>query len=119
MEVNIRINELELRSCSNDPSMSTHATLEIVEWQSVGHCICVAYWISNGDDELDLQFVGDRPFECDKGLVEISDVVVTILRAEKKSEPVFDAVVKSKEKPDFKLLSGDMIWLCKPGIPRL
>ena len=66
MEVNIRINELELRSCSNDPSMSTHATLEIVEWQSVGHCICVAYWVSNGDDELDLKFVGDRPFECDR-----------------------------------------------------
>lgn len=91
MIVNIRINELELRSCSNDGDViHVHTTLEIIEWQSVGHCYVVAYWVSNSDDEPDLKFVGDRPFKCDRddfwALAELGQIAVQKMLARTEEE---------------------------------
>jgi hypothetical protein len=46
-----------------------------------------------------------------------SDTQVTVLRSSNSNPFVFEALVKAKEKTDFKLQPGDMIWLSKTGIP--
>ena len=72
MKFNLRIEDLEVRSCSiNLLSDGEHDRAEIVKWSKKhnkkGLCFTVAYW--NLDEEgYDLQFVGGRPFDTDTGI---------------------------------------------------
>jgi hypothetical protein len=40
-----------------------------------------------------------------------TEVKVTVLRSQKKTEPVFDDVVKASAKPSFRVNKDDVIWL--------
>lgn len=67
MKFNFRINNLEMRSCSNHLlNKGEHTTAEIVKWakdkDNKEYCWTVAYWIK-GKEGFDLQFVGSRPFD--------------------------------------------------------
>ena len=71
MKFNIRIEDIELRSCSiNLLSDGEHDRAEIVKWSrgrdsvSAWVCCTVAYWNKN-EEGYDLQFVGGRPFNTD------------------------------------------------------
>jgi hypothetical protein len=69
MKFNLRIEDLEVRSCdSNLLSSSEHTRAHIVKWSNdtdkKEYCWTIAYWIE-GKETIDLQFVGARPFEVD------------------------------------------------------
>jgi hypothetical protein len=73
MKFNLRIEDLEVRSCNiNLLSDGEHNRAEIVEWskgtgKTQSHSCTLAYW--NLDEEgYDLQFVGGRPFDTDTGI---------------------------------------------------
>jgi len=53
----------------------------------------------------------------DQTLYRGKPVFVMILRKKKPSTLVFDNLVKEDEKPDFSLMSGDMIWLARGDGP--
>lgn len=72
MKFNLRIEDLELRSCGKHfLSDSEHNRAEIVKWSNdtdkKEYCWTVAYW-NEGKEGYDLQFVGDRLFDVDSGL---------------------------------------------------
>ncbi len=60
MKFNIRVKDLELRSCPG------HCKAEIVKWANdtdgKEYCWTVAYW-EKSKEGYNLRFVGDRPFE--------------------------------------------------------
>lgn len=73
MKFNLRIEDLEVRSCNiHLLSDGEHNRAEIVEWskgrdKTQSHSCTLAYW--NLDEEgYDLQFVGGRPFDTDTGI---------------------------------------------------
>ncbi len=70
MKFNIRIEDIELRSCSiNLLSDGEHDRAEIVKWSKgidkKEYCCTVAYWNLEETEDYSLQFVGDRPFNVD------------------------------------------------------
>jgi hypothetical protein len=70
MKFNIRIDNLEIRSC-NETLLSggDHTTAEVVKWdgEERPNCYTIAYW-SKGGEGYELQFVGNRPFDVDEKL---------------------------------------------------
>ena len=72
MKFNLRIEDLEVRSCNiNLLSDGEHDRAEIVKWSrsrdKKEHCCTVAYWNLDKED-YNLQFVGNRPFDADTGI---------------------------------------------------
>tara|TARA_R110000803_G_scaffold11686_8_gene34748 strand:- start:146 stop:589 length:444 start_codon:yes stop_codon:yes gene_type:complete len=72
MKFNLRIEDLELRSCTiNLLSDGEHDRAEIVKWSKKtnkkGLCFTVAYWNKN-EEGHNLQFVGNRPFAVDSAV---------------------------------------------------
>ena len=73
MKFNMRIEDIEVRSCNSTLiSEGEHTTAEIVKWNcdvpNQEYCFTVAYWKKINYDRLDLIFVGDRPFEINQKL---------------------------------------------------
>lgn len=65
MKFNIRIDNLEVRSCNeNLLSVGDHTKAEIVKWEDEASCYTLAYWTKDSEG-YDLQFVGNRPFGAD------------------------------------------------------
>ncbi len=68
MKFNIRIDNLEVRSCNeNLLSVGDHTKAEIVKWEDEASCYTLAYWTKDSEG-YDLQFVGNRPFDVDEQL---------------------------------------------------
>jgi len=72
MKFNLRIEDLEVRSCGKHLlSDSERNRAEIVKWandtRKKEYCWTVAYW-NKGKEGYDLQFVGGRPFDVDSKL---------------------------------------------------
>lgn len=70
MKFNIRIDNLEIRSC-NETLLSggDHTTAEVVKWDGEERpsCYTIAYW-SKGSEGYELRFVGNRPFGVNETL---------------------------------------------------
>jgi len=67
MKFNLRIEDLELRSCSHTLMQDKeHTTAEIVKWETAEYdkkefCLTVCYWFEPVENEnYDLLFIGDR-----------------------------------------------------------
>ena len=64
-DFNIRIENLELRSCDeNLVKWKEGTTAAIVKWYKKGSCIVIAYWVKD-KESYDLKFCWDRPLEYD------------------------------------------------------
>lgn len=79
MTFNIKMDNLELRSC-NDSLLSKepHTTAEIVAWKTNNidgskYCYAVASW-RRGKEGFDLHFVGDRPFAEDVDAIRFMEL---------------------------------------------
>ena len=69
MKFNLKIEDLELRSCTiNLTSDGVHDRAEIVKWSKgtdkKEYCCTVAYW-NLDEEDYSLRFVGNRPFAVD------------------------------------------------------
>jgi len=67
MQFSFRIDNMELRSCGKNLLQNQeHNTAEIIYWEKdkeeKDYCYVIAYYEISKDNNVDLQFVGDRPF---------------------------------------------------------